>query len=158
MKLEQRRQAMLQLHLSDQQFHCLIRCGLYQRLDGKCKYIMNHGCWVSAVIQVHSSSNPYGIINVQLIHELHHRASANCPKTTWKYSICYQHIVKLSFFWQTVFISSTKNKESGLCPWKMRLQGFLANTNYHLRRTNKANRNKLLICYNILRYMWMYNV
>ena len=29
MKLEQRRQAMLQLHLSDQQFYCLLRCVLY---------------------------------------------------------------------------------------------------------------------------------
>ena len=32
--LEQRRQAMLQLHLSDQQFDCLLRCGLYYRLYG----------------------------------------------------------------------------------------------------------------------------
>ena len=29
MWLEQRRQAMLQLHLSDQQFYCLLRCSLY---------------------------------------------------------------------------------------------------------------------------------
>ena len=34
MQLEQRRQAMLQLHLSDQQFHCLLRCTLYKRFDG----------------------------------------------------------------------------------------------------------------------------
>ena len=34
MQLEQRRQAMLQLHLSDQQFHCLLRCDLYHRFDG----------------------------------------------------------------------------------------------------------------------------
>ena len=33
MSLEQRRQAMLQQHLSDQQFYCLLRCALYQRLD-----------------------------------------------------------------------------------------------------------------------------
>ena len=26
---------MLQLHLSDQQFYCLLRCGLYQRFVGK---------------------------------------------------------------------------------------------------------------------------
>ena len=29
MRLEQRRQAMLQLHLSDRQSYCLLRCGLY---------------------------------------------------------------------------------------------------------------------------------
>ena len=29
MQLEQRRQAMLQLHLSDQQFNCLLKCFLY---------------------------------------------------------------------------------------------------------------------------------
>ena len=29
MELEQRRQAMLQLHLSDRQFYCLLRCDLY---------------------------------------------------------------------------------------------------------------------------------
>ena len=29
MQLEQRRQAMLRLHLSDQQFYCLLRCDLY---------------------------------------------------------------------------------------------------------------------------------
>ena len=29
MELEQRRQAMLQLHLSDQWWYCLLRCGLY---------------------------------------------------------------------------------------------------------------------------------
>ena len=32
--MEQRRQAMLQLHLSDQQFYCVLRCDLYQRFDG----------------------------------------------------------------------------------------------------------------------------
>ena len=35
MNLEQRRQAMLQLHLGDQQLWCLLRCVLYQRFDGK---------------------------------------------------------------------------------------------------------------------------
>ena len=30
--------AMLRLHLSDQQFHCLSRCGLYQRFDGICHF------------------------------------------------------------------------------------------------------------------------
>ena len=34
MQLEQRRQAMLQLHLSDQQFYCLLRRVLYERLYG----------------------------------------------------------------------------------------------------------------------------
>ena len=34
MLLEQRPQAMLQLHLSDQQFNCPLKCALYQRLDG----------------------------------------------------------------------------------------------------------------------------
>ena len=29
MQLEQRRQAMLQLHLSDEQVYCLLRCDLY---------------------------------------------------------------------------------------------------------------------------------
>ena len=32
MYLEQRQQGMLQLYLSDQQFHCLLRCGLYQEV------------------------------------------------------------------------------------------------------------------------------
>ena len=34
-ELEQRRQAMLQLHESDQQFHCILRRGLYWKFDGK---------------------------------------------------------------------------------------------------------------------------
>ena len=34
MKLEQRRQAMLQLHLGDRQIYCLLRCTLYQRFYG----------------------------------------------------------------------------------------------------------------------------
>ena len=34
MLLEQRRQAMLQLHLRDQQFDKLLRCVFYQRFDG----------------------------------------------------------------------------------------------------------------------------
>ena len=34
MQLEQRRQAMLQLHLSDQEFYCIIRCVLYERMYG----------------------------------------------------------------------------------------------------------------------------
>ena len=37
MQLEQRRQTMLQLHLSDQQFYCLLRCALYQRLYSNSK-------------------------------------------------------------------------------------------------------------------------
>ena len=35
MQLEWRWQAMLQLHLSDQEFHCLLKCVLYQRCDGR---------------------------------------------------------------------------------------------------------------------------
>ena len=34
MWLEQRRQAMPQLHLSDQQVYCLLRCALYKRFGG----------------------------------------------------------------------------------------------------------------------------
>ena len=46
MLLEQRRQAMLQLHLSDQQFHCLIRCVLHHRLYGT--YLLIYaGCYVN---------------------------------------------------------------------------------------------------------------
>ena len=39
MQLEQRRQAMLQLHLSDRQFYCLLRCVLYWRFYGIYIYI-----------------------------------------------------------------------------------------------------------------------
>ena len=38
MKLEQRWQAMLQLHLRDQQLYCLLKCDLYSRFDGTCKW------------------------------------------------------------------------------------------------------------------------
>ena len=34
MQLEQRRQAMLQQHMSDRQFYCLLRCVLYYRFYG----------------------------------------------------------------------------------------------------------------------------
>ena len=37
MEFEQRRQAMLQLHLSYQQLYCLLRCDLYKRFYGKAK-------------------------------------------------------------------------------------------------------------------------
>ena len=36
MQLEQRRQAMLQLHLNNRQFYCLLRCVLYWTFYGKC--------------------------------------------------------------------------------------------------------------------------
>ena len=46
MKLVQRRQAMLQLHLSDQQFNCLLKYILYYRLDGKfSQYILSIPRW-----------------------------------------------------------------------------------------------------------------
>ena len=38
MLLAQRRQAMLQLHLNDQQVHCLQCCDLYKRFDDMCLY------------------------------------------------------------------------------------------------------------------------
>ena len=41
MELEQRRQALLQLHLSDQQFYCQLRCTLYERFDGKVEIIFS---------------------------------------------------------------------------------------------------------------------
>ena len=41
MWLDQRRQVMLQLHLSDQQFNCLLKCPLYYRLDSKYLEIMS---------------------------------------------------------------------------------------------------------------------
>ena len=44
MSLEQRRQVMLQLHLSDQQFYCLLKCSLYERFNGT--YIL-HGIFRS---------------------------------------------------------------------------------------------------------------
>ena len=34
MQLEQRRQAVLQQHMSDRQFYCLLRCDLYYRFYG----------------------------------------------------------------------------------------------------------------------------
>ena len=34
MWLEQRRQVLLQLHLNDEQFNCLLRCDSYQKFDG----------------------------------------------------------------------------------------------------------------------------
>ena len=40
MLLEQRRQAMLQLHLSDQGFNCLLNCVLCYRLDGISDFII----------------------------------------------------------------------------------------------------------------------
>ena len=40
MFLEQRRQAMLQLHMSDQQIHCLLMCDLYWRFDGKLLFLV----------------------------------------------------------------------------------------------------------------------
>ena len=40
MWLEKRRQAMLQLHLSDQQFYCLLRFDLYKRFNSK-----QNCCW-----------------------------------------------------------------------------------------------------------------
>ena len=42
MKLEQRQQAMLQLHLHDHQLYCRPRYGLYWKSDG----IHNHIFWV----------------------------------------------------------------------------------------------------------------
>ena len=41
MKLEQRQQALLQQHLSDQQFYCLLRRSLYQRFDSSAKHTWN---------------------------------------------------------------------------------------------------------------------
>ena len=49
MQLEQRRQGILQLHLSDQEFHCLLRCALYQRFDRRYLYMpyIKHGQTIS---------------------------------------------------------------------------------------------------------------
>ena len=44
MLLEQR-QAILQLHLSDQQFYCLLRRVLYYRFDGICFRTLQWFCW-----------------------------------------------------------------------------------------------------------------
>ena len=44
MQLEQRRQAMLQLHLSYQQFNCLLRCDLYKRFYGMPYIAFSTGC------------------------------------------------------------------------------------------------------------------
>ena len=41
MQLEQRRSAMLQLHLRDQQFYCPLRCDLYWRFDGNSAVPLN---------------------------------------------------------------------------------------------------------------------
>ena len=43
MYLEQRRQAMLQLHLNDEQFHYLLRCDLYQRFDSRSDFELMKG-------------------------------------------------------------------------------------------------------------------
>ena len=42
MQLEQRRQAMLQLHMSDQQCYCLVWCVLCKRFDGISKSVVGH--------------------------------------------------------------------------------------------------------------------
>ena len=45
MKLEQRRQAMLQLHLIDQHIYCILSCPLYERSDGIVETTIR--CWLS---------------------------------------------------------------------------------------------------------------
>ena len=53
---EQPRQEMPQLHLSDQQLYCLLRCALYQRFDGKPQQPCSK-CWGSyRDYSVHASS------------------------------------------------------------------------------------------------------
>ena len=51
---------MLQLHLSDQQFNCLLKCVLYYRLDGS----QYHSCWCPGSLHYQDISR-YGIDYVQ---------------------------------------------------------------------------------------------
>ena len=56
MYLELRRQPMLQLHLSDQQFNCLLRCYLYWRFDGTYAFVFSytsHLWWTKRRIHVY---------------------------------------------------------------------------------------------------------
>ena len=54
MQLEQRRQAMLQLHLINRQFHCLLRCNLYSRFDVTVK--LSEGYNASACLYTYANN------------------------------------------------------------------------------------------------------
>ena len=60
MLLEQRRQAMLQLHLSYQQFYCLLRCNLCQRFYGISLpvWLAAQCCSFSCLVRMRSWSEP----------------------------------------------------------------------------------------------------
>ena len=63
MQLEQRRQAMLQLHLSDQQVYCTLRCVSYCRFDGTLCVIyirISHMC-VSDIISENDYSSHWHV-------------------------------------------------------------------------------------------------
>ena len=55
MKLEQRRQAMLKQHLSDQQVYCLLRCALYYRFYGNAYNFSSHYVRISLLLDVNLS-------------------------------------------------------------------------------------------------------
>ena len=59
MLLGQRRQAVLQLHRSDQQFHCLLKCGFYYRFvcTHGIQFLIFKSCATSKVAQKFSGCN-----------------------------------------------------------------------------------------------------
>ena len=58
MWLEQRRQAMLQLHLSDQQIYCQLWCVLYKRYDGTSSEIFTRGAMYCVLLKLDTVDLP----------------------------------------------------------------------------------------------------
>ena len=64
MESEQRRQAMFQLHLNDQQFYCLVLCVLYKRFDGRSPFPFAVSGFSLSVFPVSDSVTHSGIVFV----------------------------------------------------------------------------------------------
>ena len=97
MYLGQRRQAMLQLHLSDQQFNCLLKCVLYYRLDktkhSKTVYIFYGMYCTSSYMDWKCIFSPLEILTILL----HQRSWCKTAVTTVHYQWSYHCTFEMYF-------------------------------------------------------------
>ena len=75
MQLEHRRQVILQLHVSNQQFYCILRCDFYRRFYGNKNDLFYQQRWVKSALRwnMDHSIKPRKYVTWLLIHALPRR-------------------------------------------------------------------------------------
>ena len=122
------------------------------------KFATHPGTWDGIALNRHQSCYLSQWWHGSLVHNMHGwKISVSWRFQSWLLKFSLPFLVKIHFQSQFIFKKKKKKKESHLWLWKKRVQGYSAKTKPYMRCENKAMKNKVLLFYKILWYIYEQN-